>query len=67
MILHSIFLSEEPNIDVASFNFVEIDLVRPSVNGRHVFKEKYLEEPPQKWISTEKVPQGARRSAVSSF
>jgi len=53
----SVFLPEEPHVHVTPFNFVEIDLIGPFVNGGHVFKKKYIEEPAQQGISPEKFPQ----------
>jgi hypothetical protein len=38
LVFISVFLSEEPYLNVASFNFVEIYLVSPSVYGGHIFK-----------------------------
>jgi hypothetical protein len=56
-VLLSVFLPEKANMNVASFNFVEIDLVGPSVNGGYVFKKKGLEKSAQQGISPQKILQ----------
>ena len=41
-----VFLSEQPHIEIAPFNFVQVKLIGGPVCRRDVLEQEHLEEPP---------------------
>ena len=56
-VLEAVFVAEQAHIDIAPFDLIEINVVRPAVGGGDFFKEKRLKEPAQQRIAAQIIPQ----------
>lgn len=57
-ILETVVVPEQPDEHVAAPHFVEIQLIRATVGGRHVLEQEDLEEAPHQRIATQVIAQG---------
>jgi hypothetical protein len=50
-VLETILVAEQPDIDIAAVDLVEIHLVGPAVRGGHLLKQEGLEEAAEQRIA----------------
>jgi hypothetical protein len=51
LVFISVFFSEEPHINVASFHFIQIEFICPSILSRYILEKKNIIEPPKKRVT----------------
>jgi hypothetical protein len=56
-VLPSILVSEQPQINIAPPDLLQIKLIRPSIPGRNILKEEDIEKTPKQGITLKIIPE----------
>ncbi len=57
-VLDAVVVSEQPDIEVAASNFVQIQVIYAAVGGRDVFEKEDLDESPHQCVASQVVTEG---------